>query len=273
MITFVKFHNKNQLAIQAIITMCLILFAHRTSPGYRLILAANRDEFLDRPAAPLHYWSDNPSILAGRDQRAGGTWLGMDTSGRFAALTNYRDPSSANPSAPSRGDIITSYLESRLSGDAFLDTFRNTAQNYNGFNLLVADRENLFWYSNRTDRYLKLGPGIYGLSNHLLDTPWPKVVLGKDCLKTALAGSGPIDGDSLFKILQNREIPDDSLLPHTGIGIEWERVLSSIFITSPSYGTRSSTVLTMEESGGARIIERTFTPMETRSYEQIDFTV
>ena len=153
--------------------MCLITFAYNHHPGYRLVLAANRDEFLDRPTAPLGYHYPGETILAGRDLRSGGTWLGMDGGGRLAAITNYRDPSRVVNPAPSRGEIILDYLRSGLMAEAFLEKFSARASRYSGFNLLLADCDNLVHYSNVSDRSTRLTSGVYGLSNHLLDTPWP----------------------------------------------------------------------------------------------------
>jgi len=238
--------------------MCLILLAHKPDSLKHLVVAANRDEFLNRPTEKMHFWNDNPNILAGKDLAAGGTWLGITISGRFAALTNYRDPLSQKIDAPSRGKIITDYLESDVTPAAFLEEFRKKASMFNGFNIIVADKNSLYWFSNRKGEIKRLGPGIYGISNHLLDTPWPKVSRGKNSLKAILSQEDPITTESLFSMLKEREIPEDDKLPDTGVGIEWERILGPIFIHSPSYGTRSSTVLIMENSGKTVVCERTF---------------
>jgi uncharacterized protein with NRDE domain len=237
--------------------MCLILFAYRVVPGLPLILAANRDEFHARPTAPMAFWDDCPAILGGRDLKEGGTWLGLDRRGRFAALTNYRDPASVNPSAPSRGHIIREFLASGQSAPGFLADLEKRASVYNGFNLIAGDREGLHWFSNRGPGAVPVPPGVHGLSNRLLDTPWPKVRLGIDRLSLLVSVPGGPDPASLFNLLESREIPPDRELPETGVGLEWERLLSPIFIAGPGYGTRSSTLLVMDDQGEIRVTERT----------------
>ena len=237
--------------------MCLILFAYKVHPSYNLILAANRDEFYERPSASADFWEDAPQVLAGRDLKEGGTWMGIDRSGRFAAITNYRDPASLKNNAPSRGGLVSSYLCGNQSIDEYLDKISRQAQLYNGYNLIAGDRRELFAYSNRGEKQ-KLNPGIYGLSNHLLNTPWPKVSRGKKLLKATLTKKGAELEDALFAVLADRKIPKDSKLPDTGIGLEWERVLSSIFIASHIYGTRSSTILLIGKNGRVKFVEKVF---------------
>jgi uncharacterized protein with NRDE domain len=240
--------------------MCLILFAYRIHPHYRLILLANRDEFFARPTQQLAFWSDAPEILAGRDLQAGGTWFGITREGRFAAVTNYRDPQNVSADALSRGKIPVDYLQSDLSPQDFCTARRNDWHRYNGFNLLAGDRDNLVWTSNRSWKVQTIAPGLYGLSNHLLDTGWPKVQRGKDGLRRLLspAGTGPVAHDDLFALLLDTWQPPDSDLPDTGIGPVWERLLAPIFIRGDDYGTRSSLVLTITENGEAICSERTF---------------
>ena len=237
--------------------MCLILFAYKFHPSYNLILAANRDEFYERPSAAADFWEDAQQVLAGRDLQEGGTWMGIDRAGRFAAITNYRDPASWKSNAPSRGGLVSGYLCGNQSIEDYLDKISRQAQLYNGYNLIAGDRRGLFAYSNRGERQ-KLKPGIYGLSNHLLNTPWPKVFRGKKLLKTALDKKGAELEDALFALLVDRKIPADNKLPDTGIGLEWERVLSSIFITSPIYGTRSSTIVLIAKNGRVKFVEKVF---------------
>lgn len=237
--------------------MCLILFAYKAHPSYSLILAANRDEFYQRPSAVADFWEDAPLVLAGRDLQEGGTWLGIDRAGRFAAITNYRDPASLKNNAPSRGVLVRSYLCGNQSPDAYLEKISRQAQLYNGFNLIAGDRHELYAYSNRGAKQ-KLKPGIYGLSNHLLNTPWPKVTRGKKMLTAALAVKGAELESALFALLLDRKIPADDKLPDTGIGLEWERLLSSIFIASPVYGTRSSTILLIGKNGRVRFAEKVY---------------
>lgn len=238
--------------------MCLILFAYRTHPGYRLILAANRDEFFARPTEALAFWPDKPEILAGRDLQAGGTWFGLTGNGRYAAVTNYRDPRNISAEALSRGRLPIDYLQSGLSPQRFCAASRGEWSRYNGFNLLAGDRQSLVWTSNRSRQEQELSPGLYGLSNHLLDSRWPKVVRGKEKLRQLLASSGPVEPDNLFSILEDRWQPPDSELPDTGVGLAWERLLAPLFISGEDYGTRSSLVLTITEDGRALCGERTF---------------
>lgn len=238
--------------------MCLILFAYRCRPRYRLVMAANRDEFYERPAAPARFWDTDPRILGGRDLRCGGTWLAVDHSGRFAAIVNYRDPSARKDDAPSRGDLVTGFLLGRTSLDDYLEFLGENAGRYNGFTLLFGDAERLFCFSNRGDAPLLVQPGIHGLSNHLLDTPWPKVNRGMKALEEMLAQEADPSSEAIFNLLADRSMPNDNLLPDTGIGPEWERLLAPIFISGSGYGTRSSTALLMGYDGMLSLIERTF---------------
>ncbi|OHE32562.1 MAG: hypothetical protein A3J94_13000, partial [Syntrophus sp. RIFOXYC2_FULL_54_9] len=214
--------------------MCLLLFAWRVRDDYPLVLAANRDEFYARPSAPADFWDDEPEILAGRDLQEGGTWLGITRSGRIAALTNYRDPTSFKANAPSRGGLVSGYLRGGADPESYLAGLVPDAGSYNGFNLLAGDRSGLFYFSNRGSQQ-KLEPGIYGISNSLLDVPWPKVVQGKKKLAEMLAGKARPTPERLFRLLSDRTRPSDDQLPDTGVGLEWERVLSSLFIQSPTY--------------------------------------
>ena len=237
--------------------MCLILFAYNVHPAYRLILAANRDEFFDRPSQPADFWPDHPCVLGGRDLKEMGTWLGVTKDGRYAAITNYRDPMSLKNDAPSRGKLVSDYLTGNLSAEDYLRNTMPSAPHYNGFNLLLGDPENLWVYSNRGVA-LKLKPGIYGLSNHLLDTPWPKVQRGKRLLKKALDKKGDELDESVLSLLADRHVPPDDQLPDTGVTQEWERMLSPMFIASPVYGTRSCTALLIARNRRIRFIERVF---------------
>jgi len=236
--------------------VCLILLAWRAHPDFPLVVAANRDEYYARPSAPAQFWSDAPDVLAGRDLGAGGTWLGVTREGRFGALTNFRDPARIRPDAPSRGALVSDYLRSESSPAAFLAALPAVASAYNGFNLLVADRCSLAWYSSRADRPRHLEPGIYGLSNHLLDTPWPKVARAKSSLAFALRA---LPGrEPLFDLLLDRSPVADAQLPATGVSVQWERLLSAAFVRSPTYGTRSSTVVALDREGNLDFEERAF---------------
>lgn len=237
--------------------MCLIAFAYNVHPSYRLILAANRDEFYERPSSSADFWKDNPDVLAGRDLKNGGTWLGITRDGKFAAVTNYRDPSTLKSGAPSRGKIVSDYLIGNHNVENYLNIVSSKVFQYNSFNLLLGDDNGLFVFSSRGEQQ-KLKPGIYGLSNHLLNTPWPKVVRSKKTLKAALEKKGDDLEAKLFDLLADRRVPPDDKLPSTGIGLEWERLLSSIFIESPIYGTRSSTVLLIGKNRRVRFVEKVF---------------
>jgi len=238
--------------------MCLILLAVKAHPDYRLIVAANRDEFYERPSEPPAFWPEAPDVLAGRDLRGGGTWFGLTRKGRLAAVTNYRDPASQKEHAPSRGKLVSDYLLGRESAPNYLDRVRRAGAEYNGFNLLVGEREELYWYSNRGGRISAILPGVHGLSNHLLDTPWPKVSKGKERFSRILEGRREPLSEALFELLMDRSPAPDDALPHTGVALEWERILSSIFIWSPAYGTRSSTLLFLDRKNRITLLDRTF---------------
>ncbi len=252
--------------------MCLILAAYRRTPENPLIIAANRDEFLDRPTLPMHCWAEASGIIAGKDLKAGGTWLGVTEKGRFAAITNFRNPSIHKQNAPSRGNIVTDFLESDLDTATFLNRLKTRAQQFNGFNLLAGDPDSLYWFSNITGRPTRLLPGIHGISNHLLDTPWPKVTRGKRALEKCLNPPRGITTDALFPLLADTTQPHDDDLPDTGVGMAWERLLAPIFIESPTYGTRSSTVLIISRNGAMDICERTFDQNQRDQYTQKCFS-
>jgi uncharacterized protein with NRDE domain len=238
--------------------MCLILLAWEKHPRWRLVAAANRDEFHARPTAAADWWRDAPDLLAGRDLQEGGTWLGVTRSGRFAAVTNVREPQMYRTGAPSRGRLVSGFLASPAPSLVWLASLMPTAMAFNGFNLLVLDGTTLAWLSNRSPGFRTLPPGIYGVSNALLDTPWPKVTRGKDDLRAALALE---DDDALeaalFDSLARRDPAPEAELPNTGVGEERERALSSAFIVTPEYGTRSSTVVLIGRAGEVRLTERT----------------
>ena len=225
---------------------------------YRLILAANRDEFYHRPTAPLDYWSEHPGVLAGRDLKSNGTWLGVTRDGRIAAVTNYRDPSAYMQNAPSRGILVRNYLTGNLAPRHYLEAVSKIGHTYNGFNLIAGNPSDLYYYSNRAKRIRRLKPGFYGISNHVLDTAWPKVSKGKSQLQAQLIGKKRIEIEKIWKFLADRTPAWDTELPETGVGLQWERILSAVFITSPDYGTRSSTIVLIEKSGRVNIMERTF---------------
>ena len=240
--------------------VCLVLIALDSHPDYSLIIAANRDEFYDRPTAPASFWDDAPSVLAGRDLKAGGTWLGVDRHGRFAAVTNYRQGERESPAPRSRGLLVSDFLTRDVGALEHVEQVRREADFYNGFNLLAGDPWGVFYFSNRQGRVRHLAPGLYGLSNHLLDTPWPKVAASKSAFGTLLTDGASELTAELFALLSDRNRPADALLPSTGVGHEWERLLSSAFIASDDYGTRSSTVALIGRDGSMVFVERSFGP-------------
>jgi uncharacterized protein with NRDE domain len=240
--------------------MCLILFAWKAHPEYRLVLAANRDEFHERPALAADFWPQCPDLLAGRDLQAGGTWLGVTRSGRFAAVTNFREPLA--PEAPlerSRGELVTDFLTGDQRPLAHAEGLRESGSAYRGFSLLIGTPESLAYVSNRQARAAAVADGCHGLSNHLLDTDWPKVHAGRDCLE-ALLGEGRVDPEALFEVLTDRgRISGD--MPAGADSSEIRRhLMNHYFIVSPEYGTRSSTVLLIGRDGRVTFIERRFAP-------------
>lgn len=234
--------------------MCLILLAWQAHSRYPLVVAANRDEFYSRPAQPAHFWEDQPAVLAGRDLVAGGTWLGITRHGRFAALTNFRDPAAHRRDAPSRGRLVADFLREEKDIDDYLAGI--APQRYNGFNLLLGDGRRLVAFSNVTNERRELPAGVHGLSNAVLDTPWPKVGAAKAAMQAALAR---LPDESLFwAFLCDRRTYPDHLLPATGVPLAWERLLSAAFIVSETYGTRASTVITVATDGMCTFSEQSW---------------
>jgi len=237
--------------------MCLIVFAWRAHPRCRLIVAANRDEYYGRPAAPAGFWDDHPNVLAGRDLEAGGTWLGITLDGRFAALTNYRNPADKRTGAPSRGALVSDFLTGRTVPAEYARQVEGRAMDYNGFSLLVGDVQSMFFFSNRGGHATRVAPGVHGLSNHLLDTPWPKVEKGKARFAALL--DGPLDPEAAFGLLDNTERAPGAELPSTGVSLELEERLSAVRILAVGgYGTRCSTVLSLGEGGKIEFHERSY---------------
>ncbi len=235
--------------------MCLILFAHRRRADYPLVVIANRDEYYARPSRDAHWWDDAP-IFAGRDLEAGGTWLGVDRRGRFAAVTNVREPGGMTPGARSRGELPRAFLAGDADAESYLDGVAARDGDYSGFNLLLGDSDTLWFYSNRDHGRRRIEPGVWGISNGVFDEPWPKLSSGKAELEQALAGE--IDADALGGILTDHRIADDHELPRTGVPRDVERMLSSRFIRSPGYGTRACTVLLIDAGGDVFFREDNF---------------
>lgn len=250
--------------------MCLIVVAYRSHPDYPLIVAANRDEFYQRPTDPAGFWPDHPQLLAGRDRRAGGTWLGITTNGRFAAVTNVRNGrEQPHPQPRSRGELPPQFLLSAQSTARYSQRLSEQHHHYAGFNLLLFDGHTLGYHSNRDAPQPELAPGLYGLSNAALDTPWPKLRRARHALGDAIRADTP-DPEQLFQLLADPLPAPADALPDTGIDPHWEALLSSCFITSQEYGTRCSTVLLVASDGRAELLERSFVPgqsPQTRRFE------
>jgi uncharacterized protein with NRDE domain len=235
------------------------MLAWHISPDYPLVIAANRDEFFDRPTAPASFWEEQPNVLAGRDLHGGGTWMGITRNLRFAALTNVRESRETfNTDAPSRGKLVSEFLSARRRPDTYSKAVARQGNQYNGFNLLVADRDMLYYICNRGGAIKELKAGIYGLSNHQLDTPWPKLEQARERFSDAIEHLP--DFESIFELLGDTTPAPDADLPDTGVSVDWERTLSSIFVKSPTYGTRSSTIIAVRADNSVRFIERRYGP-------------
>lgn len=241
--------------------MCLLIFAHRADPRYPLVLAANRDEFHARPTAAAGFWPEHPDLLAGRDLAQGGTWMGITRGGRFAAITNYRDPARTTPAPRSRGELPLHYLTGNQEPEPFLLDLLARAHEYAGFNLLVGTPDSLWYLTNSpppgAGAPQRLQPGLYGLSNARLDTPWPKVVLGKEKLQALLARGG-LDHTALAAVVGDQRLADPQELRRQGLDQGMDPILSAQFITTGTYGTRSSTSLWVDSNGLACWRESSF---------------
>jgi len=242
--------------------MCLAVLALRSIPGVPVLVAANRDEFHARPTAPAARWPGEPAIHSGRDLRAGGTWMGATQDNRFALVTNYREPGRNRADAPSRGALVEGWLRSTDTAGEYLARLHAEGERYNGFNLIVGDAGRAWYYGNRGGAPRELPAGIHGLSNHLLDTPWPKLVRVRQAFGRLIAQAGPglPATRALHAMLHDRTPAADAELPRTGLSLERERMLGSPFIVSPDYGTRASTVLALHAEGGGELHERRYDP-------------
>lgn len=249
--------------------MCLLVFALNAHEEYPFVFAGNRDERHDRPTRDAHWWEDAPQVLGGRDLAAGGAWLGVTRSGRFAVVTNYRDPAVYQPNARSRGELVHRFLREDIAPEHYLEHLRREAAEYNGFNLLFGRLDALWYFSNRGGFAGAVEPGVHGLSNHLLDTPWPKVERSRKRLNRALQGEPEPAG--LLELLDDTQAAASEDLPDTGIGRDWERQLSPPRIVAPGYGTRASTVIRLHRSGRVDFIERPFDaegrPLNNKCFE------
>lgn len=237
--------------------MCLIFVSIRNHPVYKIVIAANRDEFYARKTAPAQWWKDYPEVVGGRDLEAGGTWMAMTKTGKISLITNYRDLKNINPSAPTRGQLVSDYLENDSVAEIYCREVEKKGRQYNGFNLLTGTADELWYVSNYKEGVEKLSPGFYGLSNKLLDSPWPKLLRGKERLKPVLEEQ-TIHPDELLDVLNDETRAKDEDLPDTGVGLERERALSSMFIKSPGYGTRCSTAVLIDHNDHVIFVERVY---------------
>ena len=249
--------------------MCLIFLSVHQHPRYKLIVAANRDEFYQRKTAAAQFWEDHPEILGGRDLEAQGTWMAINKNGRIAMVTNYRDLTNLKSIAPSRGALVADFLLNTESPQNYLSEVAVKGYQYNGFNLIVGSPEELWYNSNYKKGVEKISNGLHGLSNHLLDTPWPKVERGLEKMRKLMADQD-VSSNQLFEVLFDDAIAPDNQLPDTGIGLERERALSSMFIKSPGYGTRCSTVILVDYNNAVQFSERVY-DLKTFEYNQKDF--
>jgi len=251
--------------------MCLIVFAYNHHPRYKLIVAANRDENYQRPTRAARFWPSHEDLLAGKDLKAGGTWMGITRSGRFSAITNYREPVIRKENPPSRGHLVLDFLRQSEDPVNYFEHVDREADRYVGFNLLAGTPGELCYYSNRQREIRRLSPGIYGLSNHLLDTPWPKIKRAKNHLQNIIRKEDIPEAD-LFDLLYDDAVAPDNQLPDTGIPREVERKVSPIFIKTEGYGTRCSTVLLIDRQNGVTFTERRFEADTQEIKEENSFT-
>lgn len=246
--------------------MCLLLIAFKIHPHYKLLLAANRDEFYNRPTEPAAWQGNKKDVLSGTDLEAGGTWLGITRKGKLAAITNFRERGNQKENAPSRGNIVSLYLKRDTEAREYLLELESRRDAYNGFNLILGDVDHLFYYSNRAKGLTVLKPGIYGLSNSLLDVPWPKITVGKEKLAKIILEEY-VYIEAIFSLLRNEQMADNEKLPDTGVGLDFERILSPLFIKTEKYGTRSSTVVLVDKKNQVFFEERSFVPPAHNQYQ------
>jgi uncharacterized protein with NRDE domain len=240
--------------------MCLYILFYQSHPEYPIILMGNRDEFYERKALPVHRWAEQPEIAGGIDLKEGGSWLAVNNSGKFAVVTNYRDLKNIKDTAVSRGTLVRNFLIREHGYEEYLNEIAKNDKEYNGYNLIVGSPHEVYYYSNMIHHYRKLAGGIYMLSNHLLDTPWYKVVrAGNKCSEIINRGR-EIDMDALFNVFTDQTTASDDQLPDTGVGYPLEKMLSSIYIGSKVYGTLATTILTIDNDGEIILSEKTYQP-------------
>ncbi len=251
--------------------MCLNIFSYKSHPDYKLIIAANRDEFYARKTDAAHFRSDNTDLLAGQDLEQGGTWLGITKTGKFSFITNYRDPKAFRKDAPSRGALVSDYLTGSITPEAYLKSLGET-QHFNGFNLVVGDLNEVCYFSNVENKIRKLENGFYAVSNAFLDTPWKKLVTGKNAVQS-VSSQKSFNAEELFAALHNEQKADDSELPSTGVPYEIEKLVSSMFIKSETYGTVCSTVVLIDNKNRVQFFERTHNPLKENKTVSFEFVV
>ena len=253
--------------------MCLVVFANNVHKDYKFIFAANRDEFYNRPTKQAEFWSENPDLLAGKDLQAGGTWMGITKQGRFAAITNFRDLKNHRTDAPSRGNLTLDFLVNDIEPEEYYSKLKSELNRYNGLNLILGNVDELYYFSNKSEGLKKLEPGIYGISNALLNSPWPKVEKSKQYLKK-LVEQQDIHPWELLNLLYDTTIAKDDSLPDTGVGMELERLLSPVFTKMEKYGTRCSTVIMVDKNNNVKFVEKTFfANTDNFSNKEYNFTI
>lgn len=252
--------------------MCLIVISLNNHPDYKLIVTANRDEFYKRETASAQYWEDHPEVLGGRDLRAGGTWLAMNVNGRIGMVTNYRDLSRVKAEAPSRGHLVSDYVLSTEHPLKYMERVAVKGEQYNGFNLIAGSPDELYYYSNYGEGVTAVPPGLHGISNHLLGTPWPKVKRALQKVDGLLKNA--IDVEGLLDAMYDDVVARDEELPDTGVGLELERELSSMFIKTRGYGSRNTTVITVDRANHVQFVERTYHPVDfSYTTQSFDFHI
>jgi len=252
--------------------MCLIFLSYKQHKNYPLIILANRDEFYNRPTLAADYWKENPNILAGKDLEGGGTWMGITKNGYLAMLTNYRDIANIKPNAPTRGKLVSDYLVGEFDPKEYLKALSKTGSSYNGYSLIVGSFNDPWYYSNYGNKIAQLGTGLYGLSNALLDSKWPKIESGKADLAPLLA-EATLDKEALFNVMINQQQAKDNDLPATGLPLEKERAISSRFIAIEGYGTRCTTLIMVDENGKVDFTERQYENGTTGEENRFSFQI
>lgn len=250
--------------------MCLIVFSYKNNPDYPFVLATNRDEFYDRPTQAAHVWQTSPKIIAGKDKKAGGTWLGISETGRFAALTNHRKMDDIKEDTTSRGIIVKDFLLSEREPLEYLKELQHNGDQFNGFNLIAGKFDDLYYLSNRKEGVHKVNPGNHALSNAFLDTPWPKTEYASAAFQEIL-NNDSADEENLLKMLQHDETYPIERLPNTGLPKELEKAVSSVFIQTENYGTRSSTLVIVDNDKNVHFVERTYIPGSKETDQTVRF--